>query len=219
VPILIDAQLREFNNRVFRFRPATYKPSRLLVMLHGWTGNENSMWIFTQKLSGHYSILAPRGFFVASEGGFSWREIPTGSRGLPEVDDLQASAAVLFDFVDAWSKVEKLNMDQFDLIGFSQGAALAYVMVLLHPERIRMLAALSGFLPEGAEQLLKDKQLKRKPVFISHGRQDELVPVDKARKAVAYFKEVDANVTYCESEGGHKVSGECLSRVAELFGE
>jgi phospholipase/carboxylesterase len=218
VPTRIDAELREFRDWIFRFRPAIASPSRLILLLHGWTGDENSMWVFARNLPGNFEVLAPRGPFAAPNGGYSWREIQTGISGLPDFDDFRSTTEALLGFVDDWSTSEGRIMDQFDLIGFSQGAALSYAIVLRHPERIRAVAALSGFLPKGIEDVLSKRVLAGKPVFVSHGRQDNMVPVDQARKAVALLEESGARVTYCESDAGHKVGAECFSGLAEFLG-
>jgi len=215
---VINAELQVFHNWVFRYRSATIRPSRLLVMLHGWTGDEDSMWVFARTLPAHVAVLAPRGPNVIPDGGFSWSEKNPESLELPAVDNFRKSADALIDFVDEWSKTVGVSSDQIDLIGFSQGAALAYVLTIFHPEKIRALAALSGFLPAGMEKMLVERPLKGKPVYVAHGRQDELIPVEKARKAVELLKSAGAEVTYCESEGGHKVSVSCFSELEVMFG-
>lgn len=215
---VIDAELSGFRDWIFRFRPATTAPFRLLVLLHGWTGDENSMWVFARNLPAQVAVLAPRGPHVAPEGGYTWREIRTETWGLPGLDDLRRSAEALIGFIDDWSQAAGVSANQIDLIGFSQGAALSYTLALLHPERIRALAALSGFMPGGAEDLLARHPLAGKPVFVAHGRQDNMIPVEHARRSVALLEGSGARVTYCETDGGHKVSADCFTRLADLFG-
>ena len=65
-------------------------------------------------------------------------------------------------------------------------------------------------LPQGAEALARNKPLHDKNIFIAHGNQDKLVPVDKARRAVAILKSAGAKVTYCEDDVGHKLSTNCF---------
>lgn len=218
MPTVIEPRLQEFHEWIFRFHPATAEPSRLLLLLHGWTGDENSMWVFTRKLPAQVAILAPRGLYTAPEGGYTWRENQPGKGGLPGVDEFRQSAEALVRFVDEWSSSSGVIADQFDLIGFSQGAALAYSLTLLHPERIRVMAALSGFMPPGAMELLFMRPMAGKPIFVAHGRQDNVVPVELARQAVALLDGSGARVTYCESDGGHKVSLDCYPGLAEIFG-
>ena len=212
-----DAQFLTFGNWVFRFRPAQEKPARLLILLHGWTGDENSMGIFARKLSPRFSILAPRAPFTASDAGYSWREMKPGTGGLPTLDDLRPAAESLLAFIDEWAISAGMEARQFDLIGFSQGAAMTYAFTLLYPARVRALAALSGFLPDGAGNLLAARPFTGKPVFISHGRQDDMISVELARKSVALLEGSGVQVTYCESDGGHKVSKECLDEMEAFF--
>jgi len=218
VPTVNDTDVREFQDWIFRFRPATVVPSRLLVLLHGLTGDENSMWVFAHKLPAKVAVLAPRGNYAASEGGYTWLKIRPKTRRLPVMDDLHPSAAALIKFVDDWSDAAGVSAKQIDLIGFSQGAALSYTLALLFPERIRALAALSGFIPKGAEELLARRSLAGKPVFVAHGRQDDMIPVELARKSVALLEGSGALVTYCESDSGHKVSVDCFSQMSDIFG-
>jgi len=218
VSIAIDTELREFREWIFRFRPATAEPSRLLVLLHGWTGDENSMWVFARKLPAQVAVLAPRGPYNAPDGGYTWCEFRPRIWDLPVLDDLRLSAEALIGFVDDWSQAAGVNANQIDLIGFSQGAALSYTLALLHPERIRALAALSGFMPDGAEDLIARHPLTGKPVFVAHGKQDKMIPVEQARRSVALLEGSGAQVTYCESDGGHKVSADCFTGLTDMFG-
>jgi phospholipase/carboxylesterase len=202
----------------FRLRLAREKPARLLILLHGWMGDEKSMWVLAHNLSPSYTILAPRAPIAVAEGGFSWREINPGTFGLAKLDELQPAAQALLSAVDDWPAGAGTPFDRFDLLGFSQGAALAYSLALLFPQRVRRLAVLSGFIPQGSESWLTPQRLTAIAAFIAHGRQDELVPVDQARHASFLLKEIGADVTYCESEGGHKVSKECLKALESFLG-
>jgi phospholipase/carboxylesterase len=217
MPAEIEADLHEFRNWVYRFRPAQGTAGLLLIMLHGWTGDENSMWIFTRSIPEQVAVLAPRAPYSAPEGGYSWNCKTPGTWGLPAIDDLRPSAEALIGFVEDWSHSMSLDVHQIGLIGFSQGAALSYVITLLHPARVRALAALSGFLPRGTEVLLKSHPLAGKPIFVAHGRQDDMIPVELARRSVKLLEESGARVTYCESDGGHKVSKECIGGINTFF--
>lgn len=110
-------------------------------------------------------------------------------------------------------------MESNDLMGFSQGAAMTYTVALLYPERVRRLAVLSGFIPEGGEDLVTPQRFSGKAVFITHGRKDEMIPVQRAREAVARLKGCGAQGVYCESDVGHKVSKECIKKLELFFGQ
>ncbi len=189
----------------------------MLILIHGWMGDENSMWILARRLSMKYITLAPRAPFPVTEGGYSWREVKPGTWGNSSLEDLRPSAEALVSFVDNWSTSSGINSEQFDLMGFSQGATLAYVLALLFPVRVRRLAALSGSFPTDGETLLVSARISGKPIFVAHGREDPLIPVENARRAVILLKKAGAQVGYCESDAGHKVSKDCLEEMEMFF--
>ena len=78
------------------------------------------------------------------------------------------------------------------------------------------MGVLAGFVPSGLEEVIVKRPLKGKSVFVAHGTQDEMVPVDRARASIELLEKAGANVTYCEDEVGHKVSAACL-RALESF--
>ncbi len=60
MPTATDTKLISFDDWTLRVHPSQSANPRLLVLIHGWTGDENSMWIFTRRLSPDYWMIAPR---------------------------------------------------------------------------------------------------------------------------------------------------------------
>jgi phospholipase/carboxylesterase len=218
VPTATEPQPLTFSGWTFRLRPASSSDTRLFLLLHGWKGDENSMWIFARNLPERYTLLAPRALYPDPTGGFTWRKIVPGTWGFPSLEDLRPAAEALIGFVDEWSASTGLDATQFTVAGFSQGAALTYTLALLFPERVRTFAALSGFLPDGSEHRLAASPLEGKRVFVAHGRADDMVPVERARSAVALLEASGVDVDYCESDSGHKVGKECMRGLEAFFG-
>jgi phospholipase/carboxylesterase len=54
------------------------------------------------------------------------------------------------------------------------------------------------------------KPLAGKKVFVAHGTQDQMIPLDRARASIALLEQAGAQVIYCEDEVGHKLSLNCL---------
>lgn len=187
---------------------------RLILLLHGWTGDENSMGIFTSRLPANYLVLSPRGISKTSLGGYGWER--NGGRGWSSALDFEESIDSLLDLVRSIDMPE-LESDQIDLMGFSQGAALAYAMIFKHPDRIRKLAGLSGFMPGGLDEEIAAKKLRHKRLFVAHGRQDDMVPLEKARDVVRDLKAGGAEVIYCEEDVGHKLSAGCFRAMDDYF--
>lgn len=203
-------------NLTLRIRiPESGNPTRILVMLHGWTGDENSMWIFADRLPERYLVLSPRGLFKTRLGGYSWQNVTDG--GWPKGSDFDPAIKVILDMVDNLDVSKEIQKDVFDVMGFSQGAALAYAMAVSHPGRIGKLAGLSGFFPEGLENKIAAKPFDGKKVFVAHGQKDELVPIWKARIVVESLTTAGAEVAYCEEDVGHKLSAGCFRGLGVYF--
>ncbi|HTX93099.1 MAG TPA: alpha/beta fold hydrolase [Anaerolineales bacterium] len=215
---MTEPELLVHKGWTFRFRPARKKPGRLLVLIHGWTGDENSMWVLAHNLSADFAVLAPRAPYIESKGGYTWREIQPGSWGLAPITEMRPAVEKLLAFLDDWAPTVGLGTSQLDLMGFSQGTVVAYTLAILYPQRVHKLAGLSGFLPEGAERALAARQLAGKSFFVAHGRQDDMVPVESARRSVNILEASGVKVEYCESDGGHKVSRDCLQGMEKYFG-
>ncbi len=212
-----DTHLLTYNNWTLRVRHPAENPARLLLLLHGWTGDENSMWVFARNLSPHYWVLAPRAPYPAENSGFSWRELKNGTWGWPTLTELRPAAEALLRLADNLSISMNVDASTFDVMGFSQGAALASLLCLLHPQRIRKSAILSGFVPDGAEDLFSRRPLEGKSIFVAHGTNDNLVPLERAQLSMQRLEQAGAQVCFCEAEVGHKVSADCMKALNAYF--
>lgn len=226
MPDLSNTQLVTYQNWTLRVRPATEKPPRLLALIHGLTGDENSMWVFTRNFAEDYWITAPRAPYNANrpEGGYSWWPREAGSRssddesvGTPSLENLHPSAEALISLIGGYALVNNIEAKQFDVIGFSQGGVLAYALSLLYPERIRRAAVLASFIPANPETLITKSLLKNKPFFIAHGTLDEKIKIESARRSVEMLEKAGADVMFCEDEVGHKLSAHCLRALEGFF--
>jgi len=186
----------------------------VLLLLHGWTGDENSMWIFESRLPQDNMILAPRGIYPSPLGGYGWRK--SDRDRWPNMDDFTHAINSINELISKKDLVQA-DFSRINLVGFSQGAALAYAFSIEYPNRVSAIAALSGFLPSDVESTIENSNLNGLPIYITHGSQDELVPVDRARYAVEALTQAGAKVSYCEEEVGHKLSATCFNGMESFF--
>ena len=219
MPDANNSTLITFNDWTLRVRESNSDSPRLLVMLHGFTGDENSMWVFARRISTDYHLMAPRAPHPTEPSGFSWRPSQGGTFGRPSLEMLQPAAEALIHLIDEYADSVKLDASQFDLMGFSQGAAMSNLLAFLYPERIRKTGILAGFVPSGLDELVAQRPLTGKPFFVAHGTKDETVPVERARASIEILEQAGAQVTYCEDEVGHKVSLTCLRALKDFLGE
>ncbi len=171
------------------------------------------MWVFSPRMPKDAFLIAPRGLYRSPLGGFGWHS--DLEYAIPWVDDFRSAVDALQEILTP-ACFPTADFSNLSVVGFSQGAALAYSMALLFPQRVRTVAGLSGFMPDGAEALARNRPLQGKPVFVAHGRQDDLVPVTRARQTVDLLEQAGAQVSYCEDDVGHKLSLSCF-RGLEAF--
>lgn len=212
----VEATTIEFNKWTLRVQPSDSATKRLLVLIHGWTGDENSMWVFTRRFPRDYWMIAPRAPYQADTTGFSWRPPEEGTFGRPSLELLKPSAEALIQLIDEYAASVKLDAGQFDVIGFSQGAAMVSALGVLYPQRVRKMGMLAGFVPYQFDTIIQSKPLVGKHIFVAHGTQDQTVTVDRARASMDLLEQAGATITYCEDEVGHKLSSKCL-RALEAY--
>ena len=211
-----DAQILLLNNWIVRVRPSlTQGNDRVFLMLHGLTGDENSMTVFTRNLPRDAWIFSPRAPNPADEGGFKWITSKNGMRA--SFEESQQATSHLHEVFEGWKKSFHLHAPSVDVIGFSQGAVISAAYTLLYPQEVNRAAFLSGFLPADTPDFIPTGQLKGKPVFVAHGSQDKTVPLAKAQQTVSWLEQWGAEVTYCEATVGHRLSAHCFKSFANFF--
>ena len=216
-----DTALITFQDWTLRVRESTSPSPRLMLLIHGLTGDENSMWVFARNLPSEYWMVAPRAPHTSEmeQGGYSWRPPDSEAEDRPRLEQLRDSVQALIRLVDEYAASVGIESSTFDVMGFSQGAAMASLLAFLYPHRIRKVAILAGFVPDGLEELVSQRPLEGKPFFVAHGTKDETVTIERARASIEILERAGAQVTYCEDEVGHKVSATCLRALKDFFAE
>jgi phospholipase/carboxylesterase len=204
------------NNRLFRIQKFGQNPSsKILLLLHGWTGDELSMRIFGKDLHTRYTQLTPRGNFPTIRGGYGWVDYHPGKE--LTYSEFEISANQLLNDIEELCKIYHLATDQLNLIGFSHGAALAYTIFNIAPSKINKIACLAGFMPKNFPSFSNPFSLLGKTIFIAHGANDELVPVHMAEEACRKMESAGAEVIFCKDPVGHKVGGRCQKSLVRYF--
>ena len=204
------------NGWTLRTQASESASPRLLVLIHGWTGDENSMWVFTRRFPPDYWMIAPRAPHKADPSGYSWRPPQPELFGRPSLEALKPAAEALIKLIDEYAASVKIDARQFDVVGFSQGGAMVNALGLLYPKRVRKMGVLAGFVPYQMESMIESKPLVGKNIFVAHGTKDEMVTIDRARASMDLLEKAGATITYCEDEVGHKLSSNCL-RALEAY--
>ncbi len=199
-------------------KPTTEKePAPLLLMLHGYGANEYDLIGLADALDARFTVISARAPLSLGNGGYAWFPLEFTDEGIKVLDTKAAiqSRLLILKFLDEVHSKYAVDEKQVFLMGFSQGAAMAYSIALTEPHRLSGMVAMSGRLPD--ERLLKlapTEHLKNFPIFISHGLHDQILPIQNGRESEARLRELHLNVTYKEYPMAHQISPECLSDIA-----
>ncbi len=213
----MQTKLIEHAGWTLRIRqPALPGPYPVALLLHGWKGNEDVMWIFAGRLPANSLIIAPRAPYPASSG-YSWVEERTDS--FSSYDMFLNSIRQLRDLTKSLDQLYYGDFSKVHLMGFSQGAAACFAWVATHPEQVVSLAALASFVPEGIDAVLKSNSLAGLPVFIAHGTNDQTVPISIMRTGSVVLQNSGAELVYCEDPVEHRLGSGCMRSLGDFYRE
>jgi phospholipase/carboxylesterase len=105
----------------------------------------------------------------------------------------------------------------FVLGGFSQGAMVSCQVAFTSDEPLAALVLLSGTPVDRAgwrEQMSRRKGL---PVFMAHGRADNILPYDLADRLRADLVAAGLAVTFVPFDGGHEIPGEVVAALGKFL--
>jgi phospholipase/carboxylesterase len=109
-----------------------------------------------------------------------------------------------------------VSADRIVLAGFSQGGAIALQAGLRHRERLAGIVALSTYLPlEDSLDREGAPANKRTPIFMAHGTQDQVIPVQLAEASKRALEQRGYDVAWKAWPMPHSV---CAEEVEELGG-
>lgn len=187
----------------------------LLLLLHGVGGNEQNLFSFAESLPDNYLVVSARGPLTLGANSYAWFQVDFSS-GRPQINEKQAEAArvSIVDFIESLKKDLDFDEQQVYLMGFSQGGIMSYSVALTEPEKINGIIVMSGrLLPEVKPLIADEKRLAKLKIFVSHGKQDQVLHFPFATEAVDYLKSKGLNPDFHQYDEGHTVNQQMLADV------
>ncbi|BAY89429.1 MULTISPECIES: alpha/beta hydrolase [unclassified Tolypothrix] len=179
-------------------------PLGLIVTLHGWGANADdvaSLLPFFDLPDYHFVFPNAPYPYPYAPIGRAWYDLRSENmyEGLPE------SRQILTDWLLSLENVTGVPLSRTVLSGFSQGAAMTLDVGLNLP--LAGLVAMSGYLHPDAGKVAKNSF---PPTLITHGTQDQVVPLLAAVKARDTLESIGVEVQYQEFNMGHEIGQQML---------
>jgi phospholipase/carboxylesterase len=154
---------------------------------------------------------------VTVNGGYvmrAWYDI-TGAELTRREDEagLRASQKDIEAFI-AREKARGIPASRILLAGFSQGCAMTIQAGLRHPEKLAGMMCLSGYVPLADKLAAEHSEASlATPVFMAHGRHDNVVPFIRAQQSRDALQALGCQVEWHEYTMQHSV---CLEEVQDM---
>lgn len=114
------------------------------------------------------------------------------------------------------AKIEELmssgiSSERIIVAGFSQGGAVTYDVLFHCPYPLGAVMPMSTYIADSSG--LTQAKFKQTPIWVSHGTQDDVVPMELAERAMTELKQAGFAPTMSEYQMAHNV---CPSQVKDI---
>lgn len=193
--------------------PQTPKP--LVIALHGYEGNKESMLAVARRTNDRDFIIAsvqgPNGFFVRSDDerepkiGFGWM------MQFKAEETIRLHHQTLLAVIEDTAAQYPVNRRAIFLIAFSQSVSLNYRFAFTYPDLIRGVIAICGGIPGDWDT---DKyQPSHTDALIIAGETDEFYPIERVRTFEPAIARRAHSVTFKSYPVGHAFPRESMSLI------
>ena len=194
----------------FLHRPAVEGTAQpwLLVLMHGVGSHEEDLFGLADWVPARFHVVSLRAPFALARDAFAWFVFDVLPGGARRIDTGQeaASRAAVAQTVDALAARLGVPPARTVLGGFSQGGIMALSLLRTQPERMNAAMVLhSRLLPEVDMLAAPPAAFAGKALWVSHGLQDEVIPLDSARDIRKRMKATPVALSYHEFPGGHGI--------------
>ena len=193
-----------------KIRPSLIKKNApLLVLLHGYGSDESDLFSFADELPNELFILSLRAPHKLQPYGNAWYAINFDAQQNKwnDIEQAQEAMKIIVSCIEQACTQYDLDKNNVSLLGFSQGCILSMALAINHPELIKNVIGLSGYVcEEFIEEDRTKKDFSHLDFYCSHGSSDQVIPVDWARETPNFLTEKGIKHKYSEFPVGHGVA-------------
>ena len=157
---------------------------------------------FIPKSFNIYSLRAP----ISIGYGYAWFDINFDNEFGVRSDKSDVLNAK--KYIESFLEIHSKNYKNIYLIGFSQGAMLSYLVGLTN-NFVSGICCLSGWVDPRFLNLTN----KTSNIYASHGKNDNVVPYDIARKSIDLLSNLGFNINFNSFDSGHGVNQKNLDSL------
>lgn len=205
------------------------QPDAAIIWLHGLGADGNDFVPIVEQLQlpSHYAIRfifphAPLRPITINQGYQmpGWYDI--SSMSIIEQEDeagIRESSAILKELCEE-QEAAGISSQRIVLAGFSQGGAIALHCGCRYPKPLAGIMALSTYLP--LPDTLADEiseSAGETPIFMAHGRQDNVVAYDYGKQSMEQLQGFDIDVHWHEYDMEHSVCIEEIQHIRQWLSE
>ncbi len=197
------------------------QPRAAIIILHGLGADGRDFAPFVDEIDlgavGPVRWLFPNAPQqpVTINGGYvmpAWFDIRHDRRDEDEAGLRRSQAAI--EALLAREQARGIPAHRIVLGGFSQGCAMALLTGLRYSQRLAGIVGMSGYLPlAGTLAAERSAANADVPVFLAHGRQDEMVALPRASASRDALQALGYPVQWHDYPMGHSV---CADEVRDL---
>lgn len=214
--------MSELDSIIIDTRP---DPESAVIWLHGLGADGNDFVPVVEQLQipSHVGIRfifphAPVRPITINQGYPmpGWYDI--SSQSIVDEEDeagIKESSAILKQLCEE-QEANGISADNIVIAGFSQGGAIALHCGCRYPKPLAGIMALSTYLPlpDTLADEISETAIET-PVFMAHGRQDEVVAYEHGIRSKELLDEYNIDVHWHEYDMGHAVCGEEISHIRQ----
>ena len=175
-------------------------PLKLMVMLHGYGDNAANFMHLAQPIDQdewgmHYISLNAPSIMKGNIMGYQWFDLYPGGVYIADAgpkeyklinEEIELSILKLKNTINFYLDQLKLTLKDCFVMGFSQGGIITFELARNLNSQLGGIGILSGRIIQKDE--LPNIVLQKTPIFISHGSQDDVLPIFNFEESINYLK-------------------------------
>ena len=206
------------------------KPKKLIFMLHGYGDNAANFMHLAEPIDQEnweaaYIALNAPSIVKGNIMGYQWFDlypngVYIGEAGAKEFEqikiEINESVFKVINTMQKYCDALKLKFNDCILMGFSQGGMITFEVGNYLKETIAGIAILSTRIIN--EHPIKNSILQKIPIFISHGKKDDIIPVTSYYKAIKYLENNNCNFeSHILGNDGHNISPDTINLLQNFI--